>query len=260
MPDTTPNTPMQCRHVFTDGHRCLGHCLRHEDFCYFHHTARRPIANPAARRRRGTTFTLPELEDRASIQLALSEILQRIAANDLDPKRAGHLLYGLQIAASLLPKLDPKQQIKTVSEITHDEELGTLAPEQQVGADEEPDELERLVAELIEATKPKVPKPEPAEDITEGAEETVPAIQAVAEPHREHRVPASRTLRSLLPSLSPRPLTPLTSTETLRLRRNLILKVQILPPVRVRRPDHPHNVSARMQAERPRLAQQPHVR
>ncbi len=228
MPDTTQNTPMQCRHVFTDGHRCLGHCLRHEDFCYFHHTARRPIANPAARRRRGTTFTLPELEDRASIQLALSEILQRIAANDLDPKRAGHLLYGLQIAASLLPKLDPKQQIKTVSEITHDEELGTLAPAQQVGADEEPDELERLVADLIEATKPKHPEPQPTEDpIEESEEELLPTLQAVADPNpnpKSHnstlnpssllavqspsaylRVPRNLRVRSRLYSLLPTP-------------------------------------------------------
>ncbi len=36
----------QCRHIFTDGHRCGSPCLRHEDFCYYHHTTRRPVQDP----------------------------------------------------------------------------------------------------------------------------------------------------------------------------------------------------------------------
>ncbi len=269
----TQNTPMQCRHVFTDGHRCLGHCLRHEPFCYFHHTARRPISNPAARRRRGTTFTLPELEDRASIQLALSEILQRIAANDLDPKRAGHLLYGLQIAASLLPKLDPKAQPKSVSEITHDEELGDLAPAAEVGHDKELSDWELLIQSLRNP-RPKDPEPEPTEDAAEEPEEILPTIQAVADPnsnpksqllqlHAKSLFALTCTKPLRVPPRPPRSQSPLLPTPYSllpALRRNLILKVQILPPVRVRRPDHPHNVPARVQAERPRLAQQTHVR
>jgi hypothetical protein len=43
---------------------------------------------------------LPAVEDSASIQLALIEVLQAFAANQLDPKRAGLLLYGLQVAAA----------------------------------------------------------------------------------------------------------------------------------------------------------------
>jgi hypothetical protein len=164
MPEITESTPMQCRHVFTDGRRCAAACLRHEPFCYYHHTTRRPIANLPARRRRSATFTLPELEDRASIQLALSEILQRIASNDIDPKRAGHLLFGLQIATSLLPKPDPKAKTppRTVSEITHDEELGDLAPAQQVGADKEPDpEWEAILAKLDEISEREANEPKP---------------------------------------------------------------------------------------------------
>jgi hypothetical protein len=185
---------MQCRHVFTAGHRCASPCLRHEPFCYHHHTTRRPVANPAARRRRSTTFTLPELEDRASIQLALGEILQRIAANDLDPKRAGHLLYGLQIAASLLPKEDPKQQPKSVSEVTHDEELGDLAPAQQIGADREPTELERLLIAFNEGQQQ--PQPQPRE---EEAPELLPTLQAVAEqPESDHPDPLLSTHYCLL--------------------------------------------------------------
>ena len=39
MPDPTR---LQCRHIFTDGHRCGSPCLRREPFCFYHHTARPP--------------------------------------------------------------------------------------------------------------------------------------------------------------------------------------------------------------------------
>ena len=43
---------------------------------------------------------LPDVEDSASIQLALIEVIHALAANQLDPRRAGLLLYGLQVAAA----------------------------------------------------------------------------------------------------------------------------------------------------------------
>jgi hypothetical protein len=45
-------------------------------------------------------FQLTAVEDSASIQLALIEVLQSLAAHQLDPKRAGLLLYGLQVASA----------------------------------------------------------------------------------------------------------------------------------------------------------------
>src|SRR5271163_2719373 len=94
----------QCRHIFTDGHRCASPCLRQEDLCYYHHTTRRPVANPRQRRSRRSTFDLPLPEDRSAIQQSIGEVLRRIASNDIDPRRAGLLLYGLQIASLNLPK------------------------------------------------------------------------------------------------------------------------------------------------------------
>jgi hypothetical protein len=54
-----------------------------------------PTATPET-----TSLALPPIEDSASIQLALIDVLQALAANQLDPKRAGLLLYGLQVASS----------------------------------------------------------------------------------------------------------------------------------------------------------------
>jgi hypothetical protein len=43
---------------------------------------------------------LPPVEDSASVQLALIQVLQALAAGQLDPRRAGLLLYGLQVASA----------------------------------------------------------------------------------------------------------------------------------------------------------------
>src|ERR1700687_3451097 len=112
----------QCRHIFTDGHRCASPCLRREEFCYYHHTTRKPVINPRQRRSRRGTSTLPLPDARSAIQSSIGEVLQRIASNDIDPRRAGLLLYGLQIASLNLPK--PEREAapapETVEEITND--------------------------------------------------------------------------------------------------------------------------------------------
>src|SRR5476649_1795992 len=127
--DSSTTVHFQCRHIFTDGHRCASPALRNENFCYYHHGTRKPIADPVARKQRCGTFDLPIPEDRSAIQLSIGEVLQRIASNDIDPRRAGLLLYGFQIASLNLPKPQPTEKpIPTVDEITHDADLGTLAP------------------------------------------------------------------------------------------------------------------------------------
>ena len=95
-----------CRHIFTDGHRCASPALRNQDFCYYHHTTRQPVAGKEARTRklRRNEFILPRPEDRTAVQLSIGEVLDRIATNRIDPKRAGLLLYGLQTASANLAR------------------------------------------------------------------------------------------------------------------------------------------------------------
>jgi hypothetical protein len=156
MQHTTEATKQyQCRHIFTDGRRCSSPCLRQEEFCYYHHTTRKPVANPKQRRRRRSSFHLPLPEDRSAIQASIGEVLQRIAANDIDPRRAGLLLYGLQIASLNLPKTKPTAKTaaesqtanQIVEEITIDPTLGVLAPRAEVSANTKP---KSHVALLIE--------------------------------------------------------------------------------------------------------------
>jgi hypothetical protein len=126
----------QCRHIFTDGHRCGSPCLRGEELCYYHHTTRKPTTGARRRRCRRSAFDLPLPEDRSAIQSSIGQVLQRIASNDIDPRRAGLLLYGLQIASLNLPR-DPTPSraatTESVEEIILDPSLGTLAPRSEVG-------------------------------------------------------------------------------------------------------------------------------
>ena len=126
----------QCRHIFTDGHRCGSPCLRGEELCYYHHTTRKPTTGARRRRCRRSAFDLPLPEDRSAIQSSIGQVLQRIASNDIDPRRAGLLLYGLQIASLNLPRdLAPSRATvaETVEEIILDPALGTLAPRSETG-------------------------------------------------------------------------------------------------------------------------------
>ena len=177
----------QCRHIFTDGHRCASPCLRQEEFCYYHHTTRKPIANP-----RNTTsqpplraFHIPLPEDRSAILQSIGEVLQRIAANDIDPRRAGLLLYGLQIAKTALPK-EPKEPSttnrrtrssrdespatpQTVEEITLDPTHGILAPRAEITTPESRPSFARMLIQHLENCKPEtneLPQHKIWEDLT----------------------------------------------------------------------------------------------
>ncbi len=129
----------RCRHIFTDGRRCGSASLRAENFCFYHDTTRRPaprskatalapFANPA------DDFQIAMPEDRHAVQHAIGEILRRVAANQLDSRRAALLLYGLQIASSNLPRADktakdPKTNAADlIDEVVADPELGPIAP------------------------------------------------------------------------------------------------------------------------------------
>ena len=146
-PETTPAPRLQCRHIHTDGRRCASPTLRGpagpENFCYYHHTTRVPIretrthrADLDSRQARLASFDLPLPEDRSAIQHAIGQILIRIAANQLDPRRAGLLLYGLQIASLNLPKIAAPTPAEAnypdptlyVDEVGEDPTHGPLAP------------------------------------------------------------------------------------------------------------------------------------
>lgn len=102
IPDQPIPSSRRCHHREPEGRRCGSPSMRGESFCYHHHQTRRPVANVHLRRARQSKFSLPEPGSRAEIQQAIGTIMLRIANNDIDLRRAGLLLYALQIANSNL--------------------------------------------------------------------------------------------------------------------------------------------------------------
>jgi hypothetical protein len=127
----------RCRHVHAAGHQCGSPALRNEEFCYFHHTTRRP--RPATGKFRHLDahepFELPIVEDLPSALSVAAQILCRVASNDLDHERAGKLLYNLQIITSIIDKASraaakaaPAPRPEPVEELVDDEVHGLIAP------------------------------------------------------------------------------------------------------------------------------------
>jgi hypothetical protein len=102
IPQQSTPSSLRCRHVGPEARRCGSPAMRGESFCYHHHQTRRPVENLRHRRARQATFPVAVPNSRADIQQALGTIMVRIAANDIDLRRAGLLLYALQIANSNL--------------------------------------------------------------------------------------------------------------------------------------------------------------
>jgi hypothetical protein len=108
-----PSNDYQCHHIFPDNARCGSPRMREEQFCYYHHDSRRPVVRPNNRIARRSTFSLFTPTDHDAIQESLGELLIRIAANDIDPRRAGLLLYCLQISSANLRTKQRAQQTQT---------------------------------------------------------------------------------------------------------------------------------------------------
>ena len=156
MPDSnepTEPTQYQCRHIKPDGRRCGSPSLRSEHFCYYHHTGRR--AGPrqpqvtTAIARKSSTFQLPspaDLAEHSGVALALGLILHKIAHNEIDPRRAGLLLYGLQIASvNLKRNYTPPSETLCLEDIAFDKDLGPMAPEAELGSNEPKSVIQQLI-------------------------------------------------------------------------------------------------------------------
>jgi hypothetical protein len=93
--------------------------------------------------REDAPFDLPPIEDSASIQLALIEVAQALAANRIEPRRAGLLLYALQVASTNAKHVNiPSSSVRSIS-YTHEGQA--LAPQQYGWDVEDIEEMDREV-------------------------------------------------------------------------------------------------------------------
>ena len=118
-----------CRHIKTNGQRCKSPALSGSTYCYFHsrvHTMAK--ANSAA----SDDVNLPMLEDSASIQIAISQIMSACISSRLDARHTGLLLYALQIASQHIDRSSSLEDPEIVHSMTVTDEGDEMAPEKEV--------------------------------------------------------------------------------------------------------------------------------
>ncbi|MEI9980508.1 MAG: hypothetical protein WDN23_16190 [Edaphobacter sp.] len=111
-----------CRHIKANGTRCKSPSLTEGKWCYFHdrlHDRHKTYRHTEATRGYlvpGQHIELTALEDRESVQLALSCVINALATGRLEIKRATVLLYGLQLASNNAARLrtEPANTIRTI--------------------------------------------------------------------------------------------------------------------------------------------------
>ena len=172
---------IECRHIFPSGKKCKSPALTEKDFCYFHHNKRNQKRVPQVREAnlgsQPSTLVhyLPQLEDGDTILTAISDVIQALAANRIDPRRAQILIYGLQVASQHSKRLSPHTTLEPVREAYQDEDGSLVGPRLQaydtedISLDDEAEDEDDEVTE--EERRAYFNRPW----------ETVPQIQAVAQ-------------------------------------------------------------------------------
>jgi hypothetical protein len=117
-----PNHISRCQHLKVNGTQCGSPALREAKHCYYHVRYHwedlEKIENHHEWR-----VTFPTLEDANAVQISLAQIMERLISVQIDPKTAGLMLYGLQIATMNLKSTslepDPRLVIIDRESVAH---------------------------------------------------------------------------------------------------------------------------------------------
>jgi hypothetical protein len=113
-----PTYPVErCQHIKVNGDRCGSPALRDRKFCHFHDRCS-PVQVDVSTSATvpPAPFFLPVLEDAPSIRLAIAQICEHLLHRRLDAKKAGVLLYAMQVASSNLDRPSKDRPSKDKSE------------------------------------------------------------------------------------------------------------------------------------------------
>ncbi len=110
----------ECRHIKAGGRKCEAPALKGMPCCYFHDRLHRAIhqtkSAPIA------SFDLPPVEDRASVQIALSQVVRALAAR--------RMIYALQVTLQFAPTTSNYADSDSVQSLSRSEDGDDLAPEE----------------------------------------------------------------------------------------------------------------------------------
>lgn len=135
-----------CRHIKTNGLQCQSPNLANKPYCYFHDRLARTHTHYRAQPHHGPrVLDLGPAEDREAVQVAISTVINALATDQIDPKRATALLYGLQLASMNAARLDLQPRWKNIVRNTDPDEPALALP----GALSHQDELEASLFEDV---------------------------------------------------------------------------------------------------------------
>jgi hypothetical protein len=115
----------ECRHIMPSGARCHSPALSGQPFCYFHTNLHRTTAPKG--KFEDQSLQLPTLEDSSAVQLALTQVLGALSSSQLDARRAGLLLYGLQIATQITARPSTRRPTDFVRSVCQEGDGAVLA-------------------------------------------------------------------------------------------------------------------------------------
>ena len=120
----------ECRHIMPSGARCESPALRDKPYCYFHTRLHRFTAAPPI----GVmdNIRIPVLEDRSAIQIAIAQVLEALCSCRIDNRKAGIMLYAIQIASQNVDRCRSIIPSTTVESITQSETGEELAPIERI--------------------------------------------------------------------------------------------------------------------------------
>jgi hypothetical protein len=118
----------ECRHIKASGNKCESPALKDKAYCYYHHRAY-ARSHRAVDPHGASRLEIPLLEDRSAVQMALSEVVEALAGHRIDLKRAGLMIYALQVASSNAKKDQGFISEDQVREAFFGEQGQDLAPE-----------------------------------------------------------------------------------------------------------------------------------
>jgi hypothetical protein len=107
----------ECRHIKTNGIRCHAPSLRNKPYCYFHMNLSRTLRPRSSATQ---TLDLPPIEDTSSVLLAVGQVLHWLQSPTADTKRAGLMLYSLQIASQLTARREHTRPEECVQELSNE--------------------------------------------------------------------------------------------------------------------------------------------
>jgi hypothetical protein len=118
---------VECRHIMVSGKKCEAPALKGRHFCYYHTRLHR---QPKLGVRPMDTIEIPDLEDRCSIQFALTQVLRHLVNGNIDRFRAATAISGLKLGSHLVDRsIMAIQPYETVAESTQSTEGDDLGPE-----------------------------------------------------------------------------------------------------------------------------------